>query len=387
MKKTNCTVHGKKMYRIRTKIGEDLDGKPVYRSFYGDGKVEAERKRDEYIRKEGVSTQTLGQLMQFYVYKVMPGENLSTGTIEAYERPFRLYIRDSRLSIRPMADITPADLHKFISEIDATQSAIVALVKVLHRFFRWAYQNGYSPDLMYGITVRRPARSKTGDISVFNDEEVLSVIRTPNRLHFLFFLALSSGLREGEILALRWSDFEDGAVTVRRQLKEYYAIDGDGYRERTISVGKPKSASSLRTVPLPDPVWRAYLEFVDEKTLEQAENGYRSPYLFTTQTGKFIDRKDFRTAWTRHLKRAGISYRKFHSCRATYCTLLCKNGVPLETAAKLMGHSDVSVTASFYRMVSDREMSQAADRLSTLFGKPSGDKVATLPGTTKKEQS
>ena len=51
MKKTNCVVHGKPMYRVRAKIGEDLNGDPVVKSFYGDGKVEAERRRDEYLAK------------------------------------------------------------------------------------------------------------------------------------------------------------------------------------------------------------------------------------------------------------------------------------------------------------------------------------------------
>lgn len=387
MKKTNCTVHGKRMYRVRIKIGEDLNGKPVFKSFYGAGKVEAEKKRDDYLRKSGSSDKTLGQLMHYYIYQIMPTENLSVGTIEAYERPYRLYVLNSKISVRPINDLQPADLQRFITNLDIRSSASVALVKMLKRFFKWAYREGYSPDLMYGINIRRSTSPKIDDISVFNDEEVLSIIRTPNHLHFLYLLALSSGLREGELLALRYSDFKDGAVTVRRQLKEYYAIDPSGYRERTISIGDLKSRSSLRTVPLPDPVWAEYLDYIEDKKEEQARNGYRSPYIFTTQTGQLIDRKNFRTSWKRHLKASGITYKKFHSCRATYCTLLCKNGVPLETAAKLMGHSDVSVTATFYRMVSDHELMQAADRLSGLFEKPDGDKVATLPETIKKEQS
>ena len=261
MKKTNCTVHGKPMYRVRAKIGEDLNGRAVFKSFYGDGKVEAERKRDEYFQKSSSSSQTLGQLMNYYVYRVMPTESLSVGTVEAYERPFRLYVKDSRLAIRPISDLAPNDLQKFISELDIKQSALSALTKLLKRFFKWSYRQGYSQDLTYGISIKRSRSTKTDDISVFNDEEVLSIVRTPNRLHFLYLLALSSGLREGEILALRYSDFENRSVTVRRQLKEYYSIDSDGYRERTSSIGAPKSRSSLRTVPLPEPVWNEYLDY------------------------------------------------------------------------------------------------------------------------------
>ena len=387
MKKTNCLVHGKRMYRVRAKIGEDLNGKPVYKSFYGNGKVEAEQKRNDYFSKAHSTYKTLGQLLQYYTYKVMPCEGLSAGTIEAYERPYRLYIKDSLISIRPLAELQPADLESFIGGLEISPSAVRATCKLLRRFFKWAYREGYCP--LYNISTPRkaPQKPQNDHISIFSNEDIQLIIHTSNRLRFLFLLALSSGLREGELLALRFSDFKDGAVTVRHQLKEYYAIDSSGYRERTITIGDPKSRSSFRTVPLPDPVWAEYLSYIKERQLEQARNGYRSPYLFTTSTGNLLDRKDFRTAWKRRLKRAGVPYRKFHSCRATYCTLLCKNGVPLETAAKLMGHSDVSVTASFYRMVSDHELMEAADRLSGIFQPPSGDNVATLPEAIKKEQS
>lgn len=380
MKKTNCIVHGKPMYRVRAKIGEDLNGKPVLKSFYGDGKVEAERKRDEYLHryKEVKEIKTFGQLARFYTYEIMTGEGLSAGTIELYERPYRLYVKPSALAIRPVADIRPTDIQQFLTDLSLKPGAASALVKFLRRFFRWAYREGYSQNVMYGVSAPKRAESrKIDEISVFNDAEVQFIIRTPNRLHFAFLLALSSGLREGELLALKYSDIEAGSVTVRRQLKDYYEISHDGYRERVVKMIAPKTKTSARTVPLPENVLAELQEHKAEHLQEMKKNGYETDYIFTTSTGKWIDRKNFRTAWRRHLKAAGIAYKKFHACRATYCTLLCKRGVPLETASKLMGHSDITVTAAFYRMVSDRELISAADRLNDLFEKPSGDKVAT----------
>lgn len=380
MKKTNCVVHGKPMYRVRAKIGEDLNGDPVVKSFYGDGKVEAERRRDEYLAKhENVKEdRTFGQLAKYYTYQIMPGESLAVSTIELYERPYRKYIEGSTLSVRSISNIKPMDIQKFLDSLSISKGTMVALTKYLRRFFRWCYKEGYSQNVMSGVTTQNPfKRTKTDDISVFNDEEVQSIIRTPNRLHFAFLLALSTGLREGEILGLKYSDFKDGAVNISRQVHLIYEIDSDGYREPVTRVDPPKTESSVRAVPLPDNVQEAFLEHKRKHEAEMKTNGYRTEYVFTTDTGNWIDRGNFRTAWIRHLKRAGVPYKKFHSCRATYCTLLCKRGVPLETASKLMGHSDISTTASFYRMVSTGEMISAADRLNDLFQKPSGDKVAT----------
>ena len=368
------------MYRVRAKVGENLDGRPVLKSFYGDGKVEAERKRDEYLKRyEHIKDiKTFGQLAKYYTYTIMPGEGLAAGTIELYERPYRLYIASSELAIRSVADIRPADLQQFLSDLHITQGATDALVKYLRRFFRWAYREGYSQNAMYGVTsLRRTRTSKTDDISVFNDDEVQSIVRTPNRLHFAFLLALSSGLREGELLALKYSDIQDGSVTVRRQIKDFYQIDENGYRERVTKATPPKTKTSTRTVPLPEYVLAEFEKQRNEHLFEMKTNDYLTEYIFTTSSGRWIDRGNFRTAWRRHLKKAGVPYKKFHACRATYCTLLCKRGVPLETASKLMGHSDISVTAAFYRMISDRELISAAERLNDLFEEPSGDIVAT----------
>lgn len=370
MKKTNCVVHGKPMYRVRAKIGEDLNGEPVVKSFYGDGKVEAERRRDEYLAKhENVKEdRTFGQLAKYYTYQIMPGEGLAVSTIELYERPYRKYIEGSALSVRSISSIKPMDIQKFLDSLSISKGTMVALSKYLRRFFKWCYREGYANNVMVGVTTRNPfKRSKTDEISVFNDEEVQSIIRTPNRLNFAFLLALSTGLREGEILGLKYSDFKNGAVNVNRQVHLIYEIDADGYREPVTRVDPPKTDSSVRMVPLPDNVQEAFIEHKEKHEAEMENNGYKTEYVFTTDTGNWIDRGNFRTAWIRHLKRAGVPYKKFHACRATYCTLLCKRGVPLETASKLMGHSDISTTASFYRMVSSGEMVSAADRLNDLF--------------------
>lgn len=113
-------------------------------------------------------------------------------------------------------------------------------------------------------------------------------------------------------------------------------------------------------IPLQTSVWDEYIDYEKERQGQK--------FLFTTATGHLIQKGNFRRAWMRHLRRAGVEYRKFHSCRATYCTILCRSGVPLETASKLMGHSDVSITARFYRMVADSELESAVKKIDGIFG-------------------
>ena len=398
-KKTNCTVHGKPMYRVRAQIGIDEHGRPVNKNFYGDGKREAEAKRDAYLERMNSNrvdtNQSFGQLARFYTYEIMVQSDLAPSTVDLYERQYTTKLKPASIMLRPIVSITSADLQLYLNQLSKgfidgkpvkiVPSNIKNVSKYLKRLFKYLSQQGFCDNLMLNVTV--PVIKKDcaiepdeDEIVTFSEEEIFKIVSTPNPKHFLFSLALATGLREGELLALKYSDFSDGSVTVARQLNSHYAVDSDGYREYVTVVKKTKSTSSFRSVPIPPSVLTDLEEHRKMHMEEMLQKGYRTDYLFTSDSGKFIDKTNFRRAWKRHLKRAGVEYKKFHACRSTYCTILCKNGVPLETASRLMGHSDINVTARYYRMVSSSEKKDAASKIDHLFSgdkTPSGDQVAT----------
>ena len=100
---------------------------------------------------------------------------------------------------------------------------------------------------------------------------------------------------------------------------------------------------------------------------EMLKEEYTTDYIFTISEDNLLDFRNLRRAWKRHLQKCDVPIYKFHACRATFCTMLYRNGVPLETASKLMGHSDINVTARFYRMVGTNEMQNAVKSIEYLF--------------------
>ena len=211
---------------------------------------------------------------------------------------------------------------------------------------------------------------KIEKILVLSENEVKKIVGgdKDNRLYLAFVLALSTGLREGELLGLKYDDIKGDCVVVNKQVNSHYKIDSDGYRSFETSVKSTKTDTSRRTVPIPENVIALIGSQKISHKKEMMKNNYRTEYIFTPSTGKLIDKGNFRRAWKRYLSLAGIDQIKFHACRATYCTMLCKKGVPLETASRLMGHSDINVTAKYYRYVGSAEMQQAADSINSLFG-------------------
>lgn len=318
--KTNCIVHGKAMYRIRAKVGERLDGTYIYKNFYGSGKLEAEKRRNEYFeRKERAeSFSTLGHAAHYYCYEVMPHESISHGTYELYERQYRVRLRDADFMSSPVDNVTSRDIQSFLNALAKSKvapSAISATHKFLRRLYAYLSAEGYH-DVTATISVpRRKNDRQNGDISVFNSQEVSDIIQTPNPLHALFVLAFATGLRLGEILALTVEDIKDGSVLVDKQVVEFYRPDGHGMMEFVREVTPPKSARSIRAVPLPESAWKEVKKWIESRNA-------KSELLFSTASGGYLDRSNFRRAWRRHLKRAGVDYKKFHACRATYGTML-----------------------------------------------------------------
>lgn len=93
-------------------------------------------------------------------------------------------------------------------------------------------------------------------------------------------------------------------------------------------------------------------------------NGYRTEYLFTTNTGNHYYRRSISNACSRYYKIIGVEYKGFHTYRHTFGTNLCRHGENIVVAATLLGHKDINVTAKYYINVDVNERQLAVEKLS-----------------------
>ena len=126
---------------------------------------------------------------------------------------------------------------------------------------------------------------------------------------------------------------------------------------------RQKTTTAARTIPLNDIVLAEIEVHKQWQRKEMMEKGYRTEYLFTTSTGTFCDRRNVTRSLDRLYKRIGVSSLPFHVYRHTFGTNLCKNGVSIQTASKLLGHKDINMTAKYYIDVDLIEKQRAVDKL------------------------
>jgi integrase len=198
--------------------------------------------------------------------------------------------------------------------------------------------------------VVKPPRPVPKEIVALSADETRRLLdaAAEDRLEALYVLAVHTGMRQGEMLALRWQDvdIENAVLSVRRTLTR---------RGGKIAFGQPKTKKSRRSIRLtPQAVdaLRAHLER-QLRDMEILGDHYQDQGLiFTTDTGAPINPSNLRQrSFTPLLKRAGLPHMRFHDLRHTCATLLLSRGVHPKFVQELLGHATIAITLDTYSHV------------------------------------
>lgn len=384
--KTNCIKNGVPYYRIRRKVGKKLNKNGVWvddnKDFYGKNKSDAERKFEAYMtkREAGIvkDNQYFGIMADHFITNVfLPDINYSHGTKENYINAWNKYIKTSRIAGLPLDQIRSADLQAIYNTLDCTPGALKSINNLMKLFYKYVEHEGYGRNITATLTLpkkeskRSPKTddlSDNNDIVIWEDEEVKKILAGSQNhpLRFLIILALNTGLRISELLAVRYDDIEGNTLHVRRQL-QYKALYEDGKVSRHEFVFTQPKYNSIRDVPLNETILRELKTHTARHREDMLENGYRTEYLFTTSSGGYLDRKNVTRSLARLYKRIDVEAKGIHTYRHTFATKLCAMGVPIQTASVLLGHSSISVTQKYYVNVAHEERLEAVERLVSAF--------------------
>lgn len=174
------------------------------------------------------------------------------------------------------------------------------------------------------------------------EEELLVnyLIDNINLRNLSILLALFSGLRIGEICALRWTDidFINNTLTINKTAQRIKDIDETSNSKTKLIVDKPKTTSSIRIVPIPEILVSILKEFKQENDC----------YIFTNDTLIPKDPRAVEKYFASVLKKIGIKQLNFHSLRHTFATRLREQKVDIKVISELLGHSDWKITQSIY---------------------------------------
>ena len=385
--KINATAKGKDYFRIRTFIGYDDKGEYVYKNFYGTSKSDAENKRNAYLKEiesglnPDLSSQSLSQAMNTWLWNIEKYSGNKSSSFERYESIYRNYVRDAGIGILKISDIKKLAIQKCYNDLKdngKSYSQITSLHKLLNKFFGYAEIEGYIiKNPCKGLKIPKDDEDEIEEedkvIETFDNDEIKTIIKSigNKKLKYIVMFALLTGLRQGEILALDRKDIinDKSIVRVNKTLRSVKTYGEDEKNHYELKTTKPKSKTSRREVPLPA-VLKAELRkleiLVAEEKLRLGEAYTNNTLLFPSQTGAYIDAKNLRRSWKRALKKANIPYRKFHALRHTYATRLFENNTSILTVSRLLGHSSIKTTEIYTHVLKEIKI-QEVECLNAIF--------------------
>ena len=169
-----------------------------------------------------------------------------------------------------------------------------------------------------------------------------------HRWHPIYVLAITTGMRMGEILGLYWEDidFKRGTLSVKRTIQML--------RGRTI-MGEPKTASSKRNIALSNYALNTLKPLKGEG------------FVFKTANDTPVSPRNLARDFHKALKKAGLPHMRFHDLRHTAATLLLKENVHPKVVQEMLGHSSIMLTLDTYSHILPDMQQQATEKMDKLF--------------------
>ena len=172
-------------------------------------------------------------------------------------------------------------------------------------------------------------------------------------------LSLFTGIRVGEICALRWEDisFSEQAIFVHQTMQRLQDRSGSEGRKTKVVITTPKSACSIRTIPIPENLLSIL------KAYKEVSVGY----LLTNSDQSYIEPRTMQNQFKRVLKKCSIENANYHSLRHTFATRCIELGFDIKSLSEILGHASVNITLNRYVHPSLELKKANMQRLSVLF--------------------
>lgn len=181
------------------------------------------------------------------------------------------------------------------------------------------------------------------EVEIFEKSDQVTLINSLQskicNKNFGILLAIHTGLRIGELCALKWSDinFDTQLLHINKTMIRTYTKE-DGSK---LNITPPKTRSSIRTIPLNKWIMQYAV------LLAVLLKGENEEYIITGKD-KYIEPNKYRLYYNKQLKELDLPHRKFHSLRHTFATRCIECGCDYKSLSELLGHSNVSITMNLY---------------------------------------
>jgi integrase len=341
-------------------VYEDANGKTRYITSKTMTKAEmraAVRKALEE-RDRGIAYDSENLTVEKYMDRWLESikDKVRPGTYKPYEAIVRLHVKPT-LGRTKLDKLNAMQLERLYGQkLDAGLSA--RRVRYIHVTIRKALKDAVRLQVLSRNVADAaiPPRANKSEIEPLTQDQMRSLLDAAraDKLEALYVLAITTGMRQGELLGLQWKDIdlEEGTLRVNRSVYEGV-------------VSPPKTNAGRRTIRLS----KLAIATLRNHRVKSAKSRI-SEWVFPNAKGTTIGHQNLHNrSWKPLLRRAGLPHSvRFHDMRHSCISLLLARGVPIKVVSEMAGHADVSITLSVYGHVLPDMQSTAADGIDEALG-------------------
>jgi len=337
-----------------------------------DGKRKAKRSKVQREVRDWLQTQrqtvkdnvwvsdesaTLGSFLDHYLSDVLK-PTVRNSTFVSYERIIRMHVKLGLGDVR-LTRVTPQLVQRLYTEKlegGLSPRSVQYLHAILHKAFEQAVKWSLVPRNVTDL-VDPPSVKRHSPVVWSLDQVKQFVEAAGSNYHYaLYVLALSTGLRQGELLGLQIDDldFVNGSLQVRQSLE---VVRGSG----ELRLSPPKTERGRRRIQIPGPaldVLKAHVRGSKRVT----------GYVFLSRTGTPILPRNIVREFKALLQVAGVPEIRFHDLRHTCATLHLMAGTNPKIVQDILGHSTITLTLDTYSHVMPGVQEEAAAKFGKLLG-------------------
>lgn len=268
----------------------------------------------------------------------------------------------------PLSKLQPRHLQALYTALQDGEDAISnRSILHAHRILNQALEQALKWSMVQRNVAKLvdPPKPRRMEMKVWSEDELDRFLEAArhSRYHIAFVLLAATGMRVGELLALRWDavDLDAGIVRVLRS----YSYTGKGYK-----LEEPKTESGRRPIDLPASVvdeLRCHRARQAEERLKAGPLWEDHGLVICTSLGRPVLQHNLRTLFIRLVRITGVPRIRLHDLRHTHATILLKRGVHPKVVQERLGHSDITVTLNTYSHVVPGLQAAAAKAIDPLF--------------------
>jgi integrase len=371
-------------------LGIVVDGRRKTKSVYGRTRAEAASRLREAQRKHEEGTladdrMTVGKWLDHWVSSILPNRvannTLARSTLDQYEDMVRLHLKPG-LGHHRLTRLTPTHVDEFIAAKRActygkkgkhySPDSLRLMRSILSKALSDAQGKGHVHRNVAELSEPVRGTKRAEKFLTLDEARTLVKAIADDRLHALWIVALTLGLRRGEVAALHWRDVDLDANEIRvgrkvRRVRRREFLDGPNPHDRKtiMDVSDPKTERSLATLKLPETAVDALRRHRVEQASERlaASVWLDDSLVFTTPIGTMLDPDNLWTAFSAVCVDARLGHRNPHQLRHSAATILLGQGIPLHEVTDIMRHSSISITKDTYRHRTPERMQAGADAM------------------------